>query len=77
MTKVKLDPYLKPCTGIIPKWIKDLKVKNETTKVQEKPKIFSLVYIFKENFPIVGKFPFKLAHFPPHFADVIICRSQA
>lgn len=77
MTKLKLDPYLIPYARITPKWIRDLNVKNETTKVLEKSKILTLVYIFKENFHTMRNFYFKLAHFPPHFVYVIIGRYQA
>lgn len=46
---------------------RDLNVKSETTKVLEKPKILTLVYIFKETFHTMGNFSFKLAHFPTSF----------
>jgi hypothetical protein len=37
LQKLKLDPYLSPCTSVNSKWIKDLNIRPETLKlVQER-----------------------------------------
>ena len=48
--RMKLDPFLTPCTKINLKWVKDLSVTQETIKILEKNKSGNLYDLSRSNF---------------------------
>lgn len=67
--------YLAAYTRITSKWIRDLSVKIEATKVLKNPRFLHWYIFLGKISHTIGNFSSDMAGSPPpHLADVIICR---